>query len=210
MYPRYFDAKVSVKDGRRVPRAKALWWPQAAHIARACAALGLPSVLEPEKTHPADWENPGRVKVQLARDGAPVNARAANRTQLYLALAAHMQAANPALVPTKADSAPLNPAPAAPAPKAKKAKGKGPAAAAAAAHRPAARHPTRAPRPPMPLPAMDDRLPLHTPVAAAGVALSALKRDLEQAKEQKKNKPVAGPEEGKQPKMKRVVVRGKR
>lgn len=206
MYPRYFDAKVSVKDGRRVPRAKALWWPQAAHIARACASLGLPSVLEPEKTHPADWENPGRVKVQLTRDGAPVNQRAQNRTQLYLLLAAEMQGANPSLVPSKEDSKPLNPAPAAPVQKSKKGKGK-----AATATKPVVRHPTRAPRPPQPLPAMDDRLPLHTPVAAAGVALSALKRDLEQAKEQKKNKPIGGGEEGgKQPKMKRVVVRGKR
>lgn len=204
MYPRYFDAKVSVKDGRRVPREKALWWPQAAHIARACASLGLPSVLEPEKTHPADWENPGRVKVQLVRDGAVVNPRASNRTQLYLLLAAHMQASNPSLVPTKEGSKPLNPPPAAPVQKSKKGKGK------AAPTKQVARHPTRAPLPPQPLPAMDDRLPLHTPVAAAGVALSALKRDLEQAKEQKKNKPIAGPEEGKQPKMKRVVVRGKR
>lgn len=79
VYPRYFDAKVSVANGRRVPRKSALWWPQATHIAQACASLGLPSVLEPEKTHPADWENPGRVKVQLERDGRPINPIVKNR-----------------------------------------------------------------------------------------------------------------------------------
>lgn len=46
VYPRYFDAKVSIADGRRVPRKSSLWWPQAAHVAKACAALRLPSVLE--------------------------------------------------------------------------------------------------------------------------------------------------------------------
>lgn len=200
---------MSVKDGRRVPRSKSLWWPQAAHIARACASLGIPSVLEPEKTHPADWENPGRVKVQLSRDGVPVNPRVQNRTQLYLLVAGQMQALNPHLVPTKEESRPLNPPPIDEAAKANKKKDKKGKGKSTVAKKEVVRHPTRAPRPPQPLPAMDDRLPLHTPVAAAGVALSALKRDLEQAKEQKKNKPIEGGE-AKQPKMKRVVVRGKR
>lgn len=79
VYPRYFDAKVSITDGRRVPRKSSLWWPQATHIAQACASLGLPSVLEPEKTHPTDWENPGRVKVQIVRDGKPINPIVKNR-----------------------------------------------------------------------------------------------------------------------------------
>jgi signal recognition particle subunit SRP19 len=47
-----------------------------------------------------------------------------------------------------------------------------------------------------------------------GIAVSSIKRDLDQEKEAKKNA-IAAPEEGgkegaKQPKMKRVVVRGKR
>jgi hypothetical protein len=46
VYPLYFDAKVSINDGRRVPRKDALWWPQASHISQACRVLGLPSVLE--------------------------------------------------------------------------------------------------------------------------------------------------------------------
>lgn len=46
IYPLYLDAKVSIADGRRVPRKSAMWWPQAQHIAQACRALLLPSALE--------------------------------------------------------------------------------------------------------------------------------------------------------------------
>lgn len=46
LYPLYFDAKLSVNEGRRVPRSKALWWPQSLHIAKACSALGLQCVHE--------------------------------------------------------------------------------------------------------------------------------------------------------------------
>jgi signal recognition particle subunit SEC65 len=46
VYPLYFDAKVSITDGRRVPRQSSVWWPQATQIAQACRSLGLPSVLE--------------------------------------------------------------------------------------------------------------------------------------------------------------------
>jgi signal recognition particle subunit SRP19 len=219
VYPRYFDAKVSVADGRRVPRKSALWWPQATHIAQACASLGLPSVLEPEKTHPADWENPGRVKVQLERDGRPINPIVKNResraliaiagyvqltpgTQLYAQLARQMQNANPKLVPAEADMKPRN----GPKPKdeGKKKKGKGPAVKAPAPFA------TRPPAAPSPLPRMDERLPVHSPTAATGVAVSSIKRDLEAEKEAKK-KGLGPPEEGaKAPKMKRIMVRGKR
>lgn len=71
---------------------------------------------------------------------------------------------------------------------------------------------TRPPAAPFPLPRMDERLPIHSPTAATGVAVSSVKRDLETEKEQKKLG-LGTPEEGasaKQPKMKRIMVRGKR
>ena len=46
VYPLYFDAKVSVSGGRRVPRKSSFWWPQANQIALACRFLALPVVLE--------------------------------------------------------------------------------------------------------------------------------------------------------------------
>jgi signal recognition particle subunit SRP19 len=60
---------------------------------------------------------------------------------------------------------------------------------------------------------------LHSPVVPAGVALSAMKRDVEQERENKKKGIAMGPgpgaddgKEGKEktPKVKRMVVRGKR
>ncbi|GMK58805.1 hypothetical protein CspeluHIS016_0602470 [Cutaneotrichosporon spelunceum] len=204
VYPRYFDAKVSVADGRRVSRKHALWWPQATHVAQACASLGLPSVLEPEKTHPADWENPGRVKVQLERDGRPINPIVKNRSQLYAQLARQMQNANPKLVPTESEMTPRT----GPKPKPEeRKKGKGKDKGEAVKATPFA---TRPPAAPQPRPRMEDRLPVHSPTAATGVAVSAVKRDLEAEKEAKK-KGLGAPEEGaKAPKMKRIMVRGKR
>lgn len=80
------------------------------------------------------------------------------------------------------------------------------------------RHPYGPARPPRPtiVPALDDRLPLHTPLAQTGVAVASVKRELETDKENKKKGigAIQGEEgkEGKEkmPKMKRVVVRGKR
>jgi hypothetical protein len=50
LYPIYFDAKVSIAKGRRVPREYALWWPQAQHLSVACRNLGLQSCLEVSRT----------------------------------------------------------------------------------------------------------------------------------------------------------------
>lgn len=74
---------------------------------------------------------------------------------------------------------------------------------------------TRPPLPPQPVPTLEDRLPLHSPVHPTGVALASIKRDIETEKENKKKGITPGPsaEEGgkeKQPKVKRIMVRGKR
>lgn len=85
------------------------------------------------------------------------------------------------------------------------------------------KQPSRPPQPPK-IPHIDDRLPLHSPVVAAGVAVSAVRRDVVAEREAKKNggagagagagmQAITGGEEGKEakaPKMKRIVVRGKR
>jgi signal recognition particle subunit SRP19 len=84
----------------------------------------------------------------------------------------------------------------------------------------ARRHPYGPPRPPRPsaVPPLDDRLPLHTPVAQTGVAVASVKREIETEKENKR-KGISGagmgeekPEGAKEkvPKVKRMVVRGKR
>jgi signal recognition particle subunit SRP19 len=56
-----------------VERAKSLWWPLSKDIADAAMRLGLRALHEITKTHPRDWENPGRVRVQWKKDGKLVN-----------------------------------------------------------------------------------------------------------------------------------------
>ncbi|GAA5964918.1 hypothetical protein JCM21900_000019 [Sporobolomyces salmonicolor] len=75
IYPIYIDAKRPQQDGaRRVGKQTALEWPLAEQMAKACRMLGFDTVYEPSKTHPKDWANPGRVRVQLKLDGRPIHA----------------------------------------------------------------------------------------------------------------------------------------
>ncbi|EFX04638.1 signal recognition particle [Grosmannia clavigera kw1407] len=98
LYPVYFDSARSRAEGRRVGRALAVANPLAREIVTACANLGLRTVFEPTKTHPKDWANPGRVRVDLASATATVH----NKHHLYLLVARHLAAH-----PTTDDSAGL-------------------------------------------------------------------------------------------------------
>lgn len=74
IYPIYLDAKRPYGTGqRRVSRPKSVWWPLSKDIADAAGRLGLGSLHEITKTHPRDWENPGRVRVQWKKEGTLVN-----------------------------------------------------------------------------------------------------------------------------------------
>ena len=89
IYPVYFDATRSREQGRRVKKSDAVANPLAREIVEALAQLGkeenvaLQIVLEPTKTHPKDWANPGRVKVQVKKAGRPVSAKIQN-SELHL------------------------------------------------------------------------------------------------------------------------------
>ncbi|KAH8925537.1 signal recognition particle, SRP19 subunit [Atractiella rhizophila] len=81
VYPIYFDLKRPHKKGqRRVPNEKAVIYPLAQDIANAASRLGFRVVLEADKTHPADWANPGRVRIMLKNEttGKPTNPRIPN------------------------------------------------------------------------------------------------------------------------------------
>ncbi|KAI7965928.1 hypothetical protein MJO29_001676 [Puccinia striiformis f. sp. tritici] len=74
IYPRYLDAKAPCKTrGRRVALKYSLRWPLAQLIQHACTQLGLPCQLENDKVLPADWQNPGRVKVLIKRNDKPID-----------------------------------------------------------------------------------------------------------------------------------------
>ncbi|CAG8539897.1 3885_t:CDS:2 [Dentiscutata heterogama] len=65
LYPVYFDSTKSHQEGRRVVRELAVPNPLAKDLAESIKILGLSCVFEPHKTHPRNWGNPGRVRVQL-------------------------------------------------------------------------------------------------------------------------------------------------
>lgn len=74
LYPIYFDKTRSRTEGRKVGAELAVENPLAQDIADAVQMLGLKVGLEPEKLHPKDWANPGRVRVLLKdEDGHLVN-----------------------------------------------------------------------------------------------------------------------------------------
>ncbi|KAF4975059.1 hypothetical protein FZEAL_8105, partial [Fusarium zealandicum] len=88
LYPVYFDASRSRAEGRRVSADMAVKDPLAREIANACSRLRLPTLFEPEKVHPKDWANPGRVKVGLKKTpGHPIN----NKHHLYRLVAEHLR-----------------------------------------------------------------------------------------------------------------------
>ncbi|KAJ6441921.1 signal recognition particle seC65 subunit [Purpureocillium lavendulum] len=91
LYPVYFDATRSRAEGRRVPASLAVRNPLARDIANACSRLRLQTLLEPEKTHPKDWANPGRVKVGLKKGGASTSASVKNKHHLYTLVARYLR-----------------------------------------------------------------------------------------------------------------------
>ncbi|SPO28415.1 related to SEC65 - signal recognition particle subunit [Ustilago trichophora] len=107
IYPIYFDAKRHYRKGcRRVSYEKSSPFPTQLWIAKAVGRLQLKYVQEPYKTHPQDWENPGRVKVHLFNeDGSAVDSRFPSKKQLFDAIAETIQpncgGKPPALEPRK-------------------------------------------------------------------------------------------------------------
>lgn len=89
LYPVYFDASRTRAEGRRVSAALAVKNPLAREIANACSRLRLQTLLEPEKIHPKDWSNPGRVKVALKKEAAAT--AIANKHHLYVLVAKHLR-----------------------------------------------------------------------------------------------------------------------
>ncbi|KAG6130496.1 hypothetical protein E4U38_004425 [Claviceps purpurea] len=93
LYPIYFDSLRTRTQGRRVPSSLASPSPLAREIATACSQLRLSTVLEPDKTHPKDWANPGRVKVCLKAPPSPGSGPQhgiRNKHHLYILVAKHL------------------------------------------------------------------------------------------------------------------------
>ncbi|KAI8932807.1 hypothetical protein NX059_010293 [Plenodomus lindquistii] len=92
MYPVYFDKTRSRAEGRRVAKDLAVDSPLAREMADAAADLGLHTVFEPDKTHPKDWANPGRVRVLLKQQGKMMDDDVKNKHHLYILISQHLKA----------------------------------------------------------------------------------------------------------------------
>lgn len=92
LYPVYFDISRSRAEGRRVGRELAVENPLAREMADATANLGLRTVFEPDKTHPKNWENPGRVRVLLKHEGKQMDEDVKNKHHLYVLVAQYLKA----------------------------------------------------------------------------------------------------------------------
>ncbi|OBA19744.1 SRP19-domain-containing protein [Metschnikowia bicuspidata var. bicuspidata NRRL YB-4993] len=92
IYPCYFDVNRSHGEGRRVSVELAVSNPLAKTISDACRLLGVPVLLELDKSHPQDFGNPGRVKVQLKKEGKAINSMYPTKRSLMLAISKFLQA----------------------------------------------------------------------------------------------------------------------
>ncbi|KAJ6080635.1 hypothetical protein N7499_005509 [Penicillium canescens] len=93
LYPVYFDKTRSRAEGRKVGAELAVENPLARDIVDAVQMLGLNAGLEPEKLHPKDWANPGRVRVQVKNeDGQLANSKIKNKHHLYILVAQYLKA----------------------------------------------------------------------------------------------------------------------
>ncbi|KAL4977394.1 signal recognition particle, SRP19 subunit [Aspergillus desertorum] len=93
LYPVYFDKTRTRAEGRKVGAELAVENPLARDIVDAVQMLGLRVGFEPEKIHPKDWANPGRVRVQLKNEnGEPINSQIKNKHHLYILVAQYLKA----------------------------------------------------------------------------------------------------------------------
>ena len=81
IYPVYFDASRSREQGRRVKKEDAVQNPLAWEIVNALQHIGnsmgvpLQIAFEPDKGHPKDWGNPGRVRVLVKKEGRAISGK---------------------------------------------------------------------------------------------------------------------------------------
>lgn len=93
IYPCYFDANRSHKQGRRVSADAAVRNPLAKTISDACRFFNIPGLLELDKTHPQDFGNPGRVRVMLkdSKTGRVVNPKFTNKRLLMNSISQYLK-----------------------------------------------------------------------------------------------------------------------
>ncbi|KAH8101801.1 signal recognition particle SRP19 subunit [Cristinia sonorae] len=191
VYPIYIDAKRSYGTGeRRIARGKSVWWPLSKDIAEATNRLGLGTLHEANKSHPRDWENPGRVRVQWRKDGKLVNPAIKTKKQLLEMISFQIQLIKPDNIPkppyTTTPSTQTTPP--ATQPSKSSTKGKQPASKTAgktststssthiqSTQQGQGKSGRRLPVPPEPLPPLSSRVSPYSPALVSGVLIETVK-----------------------------------
>lgn len=91
VYPCYFDKNRSTSEGRRLPLEQCVENPLAKTILDACKVLRIPAIFEPEKSHPQDWGNPGRVRMGIKYEHNPTHSHLKTKKQALLAISEYMK-----------------------------------------------------------------------------------------------------------------------
>ncbi|KAG8985785.1 signal recognition particle subunit [Tulasnella sp. JGI-2019a] len=218
IYPIYMDAKRAYGTGqRRIAREKSVWWPRSQDILTACASFRFNVLHEPQASHPRDWENPGRVRVQWKENGRLTNPSIPTKKKLFEMIAAFIQGAKPDQVPNMAmlsikDTEDVaNPAAVAKPPppatkarpsntKSKHLKNTHPQQPLTKRRRPAL------PKPPLPLPPLQERISMYSPLIPSGSLLEGWRVGVPAA-EEKGPTGAAGTTGGAAGKGKRKVIK---
>jgi len=209
IYPIYIDAKRPYGRGeRRIARDKSVWWPLSKDIAEATNRLGLGTLHEVNKSHPRDWDNPGRVRVQWKKDGWLVNSAIKTKRQLLELISFQIQRIKPDNIPRPPYvtlSLPVTPAvQTTKAPTSSK--GKQPAKPKSGGDAPPllSQKASRLPAPPQPEPPLANRVSPYSPSLSTGVLVETVKAGMS-AQDQSPSGPIGGTQKGKR---KVVRVRG--
>lgn len=97
LYPIYFDSTRTKAQGRRVGSKLAVPNPLAYNLVMAArdtlGSTALHVAFEPDKTHPKDWANPGRVRIQLFDKDTrrPLHPQIKNKAHLYRVIGQWLQ-----------------------------------------------------------------------------------------------------------------------
>ncbi|KAK3238138.1 hypothetical protein CYMTET_51830 [Cymbomonas tetramitiformis] len=87
IYTSYLNSKLTVKEGRRIPKDLATENPHPLEIYESCATLKLNAELE-DKCYSRDYLQRGRVRVQIKDDaGNPINPDIPTRRSLLIEVA---------------------------------------------------------------------------------------------------------------------------
>jgi signal recognition particle subunit SRP19 len=191
IYPIYLDAKRPYASGqRRVARAKGLWWPLSKDIADAASRLGFGTLHEVNKSHPRDWENPGRVRVQWKKDGKLINPVIGTKKQLLEIICFQLQHLKPENIPkppyhTSSSISPSStpiPTSATPRTSSINTKGKQPVSKSKPSSVLSQTHITTSsparrplPSPPTPLPPLNTRVSPYSPAISTGMLIDTVK-----------------------------------